>query len=66
MSCVVFKLEEERQRQKDRRKSDRDNLKNKRRSLDGLVKDAEKRAQQFALTVGSFNGKLSLLINNRF
>ncbi|XP_045165338.2 guanine nucleotide-binding protein-like 3 homolog [Mercenaria mercenaria] len=40
-------LEEERQKQKERRKKERQKLLDKKRSLDGMVKDAQKRANEF-------------------
>ncbi|KAL4227166.1 Guanine nucleotide-binding protein-like 3 [Mactra antiquata] len=40
-------IEDERQKQKERRKKERQKLVEKRRSLDGMVKDAEKRANEF-------------------
>lgn len=42
-----FRLEEERKKQKEKRKQDRDKLLNKKRSLDGLVKDAQKKNADF-------------------
>ncbi|XP_052781715.1 guanine nucleotide-binding protein-like 3 homolog [Mya arenaria] len=42
-----IQIEEERQRQKDRRKKERQKLVDKRRSLDGMVKDAVKRGNEF-------------------
>lgn len=52
----LVQIEEERQKQKERRKKDRQKLLNKKRSLDGLVKDAEKRANDFERKVNIIFG----------
>ena len=41
------RLEEERQKQKEKRKKDRQKAFDKKRNLDGVVKDAQKRTDEF-------------------
>ena len=55
--CWSFKIEEEREKQKERRKREREKLQNKRRNLESLVKDAEKKTQAFEKKVKSNRSK---------
>ena len=43
----LYQLEEERQRQKEKRKKERAKLLEKKRNLEGLVKDAQKKTAEF-------------------
>ncbi len=45
--CLPFQLEEERQKQKDRAKKQREKMLAKKRNLGDLVKDAQKRTEDF-------------------